>query len=151
MERRNFLSLVGLGAVALTVAPAAVRAEDFRKSKPTVWTAKNVDDAITAMYGTTKSIAEGVKITTPDVAANGGAIPVNVSSDIDAKTVAIFQDVNPESAVAVYTMQEGGIVDFDIKIKMKASGSIYAIVEGRDGKLYSAKRTLEVALGGCEG
>lgn len=151
MERRNFLSLVGLGAVALTVAPAAVRAEDFRKSKPTVWTAKSVDDAITAMYGKITPKEEGVTLTTPDVAANGGAIPVAVASDIDAKTVAIFQDVNPESAVAVYDLHEGGIVDYAIKIKMKASGTITVILEGRDGKFYSAKKTLEVALGGCEG
>lgn len=151
MERRNFLSLVGLGAVALTVAPAAVRAEDFRKLKPTVWTAHTVDDAITALYGKITPTESGVTLTAPDVAANGGAIPVDVKSDIAAKTVAIFQDANPESAVAVYSVQEGGIVDYSIKMKMKASGTITIILEGRDGKFYSAKKTLEVALGGCEG
>jgi len=50
MERRQFLSMT-LGAVALAAVPASVRAEDFRKSKPSVWTAHTVDDAIKAMYG----------------------------------------------------------------------------------------------------
>jgi hypothetical protein len=34
---------------------------------------------------------------------------------------------------------------------MKASGTITVVLEGRDGKLYSATKTLDVALGGCEG
>jgi sulfur-oxidizing protein SoxY len=55
MERRQFLSMT-LGALALAVVPASVKAEDFRKLKPTVWTAHTVDDAIKAMYGTTELI-----------------------------------------------------------------------------------------------
>ena len=104
-----------------------------------------------AMYGTTTTVAEGVTLGAPDVASNGGAVPVDVKSDIDAKTVAIFQNVNPESAVIVYDLNEHSIIDFSIKIKMKASGTITAVVEGKDGKLYSGAKTLDVALGGCEG
>jgi predicted secreted protein len=37
------------------------------------------------------------------------------------------------------------------KIKMKASGTIIAIVEGQDGKFYKGSMSLEVAKGGCEG
>ena len=50
MERRKFLNLT-LGALALAVVPASVRAEDYRKLKPTAWKAKTVDDAIKAFYG----------------------------------------------------------------------------------------------------
>jgi sulfur-oxidizing protein SoxY len=150
MQRRKFLNLSALAAVA-AVVPASLNAEDFRASKPDVWTSHTVDDAIMKMYGTTKTIEEGVKLVAPDVASNGGAIPVDVKSDIDAKTVAIFQDANPESAVAVYTITEGAVIDYSIKMKMKKSGTITVIVEGKDGKLYSAKKTLDVALGGCEG
>jgi sulfur-oxidizing protein SoxY len=150
MQRRKFLNLSALAAVA-AVVPASLSAEDFRASKPDVWTAHTVDDAIMKMYGTNKTIQEGVKLVAPDVASNGGAIPVDVKSDIDAKTVAIFQDANPEAAVAVYTLTEGGLIDYSIKMKMKKSGTITVIVEGKDGKLYSAKKTLDVALGGCEG
>ncbi|UFS62462.1 thiosulfate oxidation carrier protein SoxY [Sulfurimonas sp. HSL-3221] len=150
MQRRTFLSLAA-GACALAAVPASVRAEDFRKSKPTVWTAKTVDDALKAMYGTTATVAEGVTVVAPDVASNGGAVPVDVKSDIAAKSVMIVQNVNPESAVIVYDLNEYSIIDFSIKIKMKASGTITAIVQGNDGKLYSGSKTLDVALGGCEG
>jgi sulfur-oxidizing protein SoxY len=150
MERRTFLSLT-LGALALAAAPASVRAEDFRKLKPNAWTAHTVEDAMKALYGTAATVKEGVKVVAPDVASNGGAVPVDVKSDIDAKTVAIFQDANPESTVIVYDLNEYSIIDFSIKIKMKKSGTITAVVQGKDGKLYSGSKTLDVALGGCEG
>ena len=137
MQRRKFLSLSGLAAFA-AMAPAQLSAEDYRATKPDVWTAHTVDDSITKLYGTTTTIEEGVKLTAPDVASNGGAIPVDFSSDIDAKSVAVFQDANPESAVIVYTIHENSIINFSIKMKMKASGTITVVLEGLDGKLYTA-------------
>jgi len=153
MERRKFLSMT-MGALALAVVPASVKAEDWRKAKPTVWTAKTVDDAIKAMYGSPALIEKGVKVSTPDVAASGGAVPVNVKSDIKAKTVAVFQNANPESAVIVFDVNKYGIIDYDMKMKLKSVGdpiTITVVVEGQDGKFYVGKRTLDVALGGCEG
>jgi sulfur-oxidizing protein SoxY len=150
MQRRTFLSLAA-GACVLAVAPASVRAEDFRKTKPTAWHAKTPDDVLKALYGTSTTVAKGVTVVTPDTASNGGAVPVHVTSDIDAKTLTIMQNVNPESCVIVYDLNEYSILDFSIKIKMKKSGTVSAVVQGKDGKLYSGSKTLNVALGGCEG
>ncbi len=148
MKRRNFL---GLGLVTLATIPAALSATDFRKEKPDTWTAKSVDDSIKKLYGDIKPEEKGIKLKTPEVANNGGQIPVGIKSDISAKTVAVFQDVNPESTVAVFEVPEGQPVDFGIKIKMKKSGSVIVVLEGTDGKFYTAKKSLQVALGGCEG
>ena len=150
MERRKFLSLT-VGALVLAVAPASVRAADYRKMKPLVWTAHTVDDAIKALYGTAATKAEGVKLKAPKVAANGGAIPVDFSTKIPAKSIAVFQDANPEAAVCVYSVGKHDVTEYSIKIKMGKSGSITVVAEGQDGKLYSANQKLEVALGGCEG
>jgi sulfur-oxidizing protein SoxY len=159
MERRQFLNMT-LGALALAVVPASVRAEDFRKLKPAVWSAHTVDDAIKAMYGSTTLIEEGVKLKAAGenhdsgkkaVASSGGAIPVNFSTEIPAKTIAVYQDANPESAVIIYTVNKYSVNNYDIKIKMGKPGTITVVVEGLDGKLYAAKQTLDVALGGCEG
>jgi len=148
MDRRKFLSL---SMVAAAVVPASLSAIDFRATKPDTWTAHNVKDAIKALYGDVALVEEGVTVKAPKVASNGGAIPVTVKSDLSAKSVAVFQDANPEAAVAVFDVQEGGIVNYMMKIKMKASGKITAVVEGIDGKFYVGNITLEVALGGCEG
>lgn len=148
MERRKFL---GLGLTAAAVLPVALSAKDWRQEKPDTWTAKKVDEAVKALYGAITPVEEGVTVQAPKVASNGGAVPIKVKSDIPAKTVAIFQDANPEATVAVFDLSEGGIIDYSIKIKMKGSGTITAIVEGQDGKFYLGKQSLEVALGGCEG
>ena len=150
MERRKFLSMT-LGALALATVPASVRAEDFRNTKPTVWSAHTVEDGIKNLYGSTDLVMEGVTVTAPDVASNGGAIPVDFSTDLDIKTIAVFQDANPESAVCVYTANKYSVNKYSIKIKMGKSGTITVVAQGTDGKLYAAKKTLDVALGGCEG
>ncbi|HEY9129285.1 MAG TPA: thiosulfate oxidation carrier protein SoxY [Sulfurovum sp.] len=148
MDRRKFMSL---SIVAAAVLPASLSAVDWRATKPDTWTAHTVADAVKALYGDIQPEEKGVNVKAPKVASNGGAIPVTVSSDIAAKTVAVFQDANPEATVCVFDVQEGGIVDYMMKIKMKKSGTITAIVEGTDGKFYVGKVALEVALGGCEG
>jgi sulfur-oxidizing protein SoxY len=148
MDRRKFLSV---SMVAVAVLPASLSAIDFRATKPDTWTAHTVEDAIKALYGDIKPEEKGVAVKAPKVASNGGAIPVTIESDIAAKTVALFQDANPEATVAVFSVAEGGIVDYMMKIKMKKSGKITAIVEGTDGKFYVGTQSLEVALGGCEG
>jgi len=150
MERRNFLSMT-LGALALATVPASVQAEDYRKTKPAAWAAHTVDDAIKAMYGSTDLVMEGVKVKAPKVASNGGAIPVDFSTDKDIKSIALFQDANPEAAVMVVTTNKYSINKYSVKIKMGKSGTITIVAEGTDGKLYAAKVSLDVALGGCEG
>ena len=161
MERRKFLSMT-LGALALAVVPASVKAEDFRKSKPAVWSTKNVFNgdkvtdqgvmnAIKELYGSNNLTMEGIKLTAPDVASNGGAIPVNFSTDKDIKSIAVFQNTNPECAVLIVEPTKYSVNKYSVKIKMGKSGSIFIVAQGTDGKLYGAKKTLDVALGGCEG
>lgn len=149
MKRRNFL---GLGILSLfSFDILNLNAEDFRKTKPDVWTSHTIDDAIQKLYGTTETIKDRVTLTIPDVAASGGAVPVDIQSEIPAKSVALFQSSNPESAVCAFTINENMIIDYSLKIKLKQDGIVTVIVEGIDGKLYSASKAITVALGGCEG
>ncbi len=149
MQRRKFL---GLGVMAVVASlPASLMALDYRKEKPDAWTAKTEDDAVKKLFGDIKPEEKGIELKVPKIANNGGAIPVGFKTDIPAKTVAVFQNVNPESTVAVYTIPDGAVVDYLLKIKMKKSGAITVIVEGKDGKFYKVTKSLEVALGGCEG
>ena len=144
--KKSILSLVAIAAMTVSLS-----ATDYRAEKADAWTAHDVPTAIKALYGEITPTEGEIKLKAPKVASNGGAIPVSVKTDIPAKSIAIFQDANPEATVAVFTVPEGAKADFSLKIKMKKSGSITAIVEGTDGKFYSKKLSLEVALGGCEG
>jgi len=148
MKRREFLTF---SVAAMMAAPMILLGKDFRKEKPDAWTSKAMDDAIKKVYGDIKPVEKGIKLKTPEVANNGGQIPIGIKSKIPAKTVAIFQDANPEALVGIYDVMEGQPVDYLVKIKMKKTGSVTVILEGVDGKFYSAKSSFKVALGGCEG
>ncbi|RXK14254.1 thiosulfate oxidation carrier protein SoxY [Halarcobacter mediterraneus] len=149
MNRRNFLGL-GLGALAVSMAPSSLSAIDFRKEKPKAWTATKVDEAIKELFGKTATASDKVKLKAPDIAENGAVIPVTVSSDLAGSKVAIFQDANPESTVAVFTVPKGGIIDYSVRIKMAKTGNVTAIIE-ENGKLYSTTKEVKVTIGGCGG
>ena len=101
MERRKFL---GLGLVAVTLAPATLSAIDFRATKPAAWSATTVADAIKALYGDITPTQSGIKLTVPKKAANPGAVPVKIKSKIAMKSLSILQDANSGAAVATYTL-----------------------------------------------
>jgi len=151
MNRRNFLSFAG-GMVALSVVPMNLGAEDYRKLKPKVWEAHTIDDAIKALYGAKTPIeSDKIKLKVPKINSSGGAVPVKFETSLDAKTVALFQDANPESAVAVFEVNKYDLKKYQVKIKMGKSGTIMVLVEANDGKIYMTKVNTEVAAGGCEG
>jgi len=151
MNRRNFLSFAG-GLVALSVIPIDLRAEDYRKLKPDVWTATTIDEATKALYGVKEVIeTDLIKINVPRINSSGATVPVDFETSIDAKTVALFQNANPESAVAVYDVSKYDLKKYSVKIKMAKDGLIMVLVEGTDGKIYMAKAGTRVAAGGCEG
>lgn len=149
MNRRNFLGL-GLGVAAAAMVPANLAAVDFRKEKPKAWTATKVDEAIKELYSATPTEGK-VKLKAPDIAENGAVVPITVSSKLDAQSVAVFQDANPEATVAVFTVPEGGIVDYSLRLKMMKTGNVTAVVKTRDGKLHSAAKLVKVTKGGCGG
>ncbi|RLA81243.1 MAG: thiosulfate oxidation carrier protein SoxY [Epsilonproteobacteria bacterium] len=151
MNRRNFLSFAG-SAVALSVIPMNLNAEDYRKAKPDVWTAHNINDATKALYGLKTPIeSDQIKISVPKINSSGASVPVKFETTLDAKTIALFQDANPESAVAVYDVNIYDLKKYEVKIKMEKDGMIMVLVESTDGKIYMAKASTQVAAGGCEG
>ena len=150
MERRKFLS-VGAVAVAASVLPASLSATDFRKEKPAAWDAAGSADAIKALFGDIKTIDGKIKIKAPKLAENGGAVPIGMKSKVEVTTVALFQDANPRSAVAVFELGEGGVFDLKTKIKMRKTANVTVIAKGKDGKFYSVVQKVEVSIGGCGG
>lgn len=149
MKRRNFLGL-GLGVLAASViAPSTLSAVNYRETKPKAWAAKKVDTAIKEMFGTNATSEGKVKLKAPDIAENGAVIPITVRAKT-ASRVAILQDANPETLVAVFDVPKGGIVDYSIRIKMQTTGNVYAVIEDA-GKLYKASKQVKVTIGGCGG
>ncbi len=148
MKRRNFLGL-GLGVLAASVIPSSLSAVDFRKDKPKAWTATKIDVAMKEIFGTSDATEGKVKLKAPDIAENGAVIPIKVNAKSGSR-VAILQDANPEALVAVFTVPKGGLVQYDVRIKMAKTGTVLAVVEDA-GKLYKASKQVKVTIGGCGG
>ena len=152
MTRRNNLTLSVLVALVL---PLVAGATDYREINPKAWTAHTVNDAVQAMYGDIKLIKSAdVILKMPSISSQGGAVPIAIKSTIDAKSVSLYQNANPESAVAVWTVPEGGIVNYNVKVKLKTivrgtPSEVTVVIEGKDGQYYTANASVVVS-GGCE-
>ncbi len=152
MDRRKFLG-VGLAAFAALVAPVAeLNAIDFRATKPKAWEAEKSAEAIKEMFGTAGlKKTDKIKFTAPKLAENGGSIPINIKSDLDLELIAVFQDANPRSLTAVFTVPKNGIVNYDFRIKMRQTAFVTVVAKARDGVLYSMAQEIDVSIGGCGG
>lgn len=149
LNRRNFLGL-GLGAIAIAAVPGQLSAVNFRETKPKAWTAEKVDDAVKEIFGTSATVEGGINLKAPEIAENGAVVPISFDTTLKATKIAVFQDANPESAVAVFTVHEGAVLDYAFRIKMAKTGKVTVIAEV-DGKLHSVTKEVKVTMGGCGG
>ena len=150
MNRRHFLVL----GFCIFPYRAEVMADDYRKSKPLAWKASSINDAAMALYGREK-FATIQKSTDVELIVPKGTvkdreeIPITIRSPIKAKTLAIFQDGNPESLVAVFEISEVSIIEYELNIRMAFKGTVFAVLEGLDGKLYYTRAYVDILTLSC--
>ncbi len=151
MNRRNFMGIgAGVFAMAL-ISPLQLRAENLRKKYAKAFTDSNVKSAIEDLYGTDTIIKNGVKLTAPDIAANGATVPITVSTEKkNVQSIAIFVDSNPASLVALFEVPKRAIPKYSIRMKMRKTGTI-TVVAKANGKLYKTTKLVKVTIGGCGG
>ena len=150
MKRRHFLGW------ALFAFPYIAQAMivDYRKRNPEAWRASTINEAAMALYGrekfsTIQKSGEIELIVPAGSVKNREEIPVTIRSDIKAKTVAIFQDANPESLIAVFHLHENSIIDYEIYISMVFKGTLFAVIEGVDGRLYYTRKYIDILTFSC--
>jgi sulfur-oxidizing protein SoxY len=153
MNRRKFLGLgLGLSAAAMML-PSSLIAVNFRETKTSAFEgakSHTVEDSMTELFGTSKTTVGQVKLKAPDIAENGAVVPIHVTSKLAGKTVAVFQDANPESLVAVFSVPANGLIDYKLRIKLAKTGTVTVVVQ--DGTtLFSASKMVKVTAGGCGG
>jgi len=111
---------------------------------------RNKNKAIKELFGNITLIEDAIEIKTPRIAENGGAIPINIKSNIDAKSVTLFSLGSSEDLefTCQFIDTPYSIIDYDLKIKMHHSFEIQVVIEAKDGKFYTAKEYIEVSIGG---
>lgn len=143
------VALLGLGNLPFGAAPALAAAND--KYPDEAFKQKSEADAIKALYGRTAEPSEKVKLDAPEIAENGGVVPIAVTTTLDKVTsISFFVAENPNALAAFYRIPDGTLPSIANRLKMAKTTNVTAIVEA-DGKLYSATREVKVTVGGCGG
>ena len=154
LKRRVFLKgsiaagTLGVAVSAGLLAPQAVIAAWNEKA----FGAKSVDDALAAAMGDASNTAsDTIKIKAPDIAENGAVVPVSVASSMTGvESIALLAEGNASPLVATFALGAGAVPDVSTRIKMGKTSDVIAVVKA-GGKLYSARKSVKVTIGGCGG
>lgn len=150
ISRRKFLNLLTIGSAAcLTLltpisAFAAWASNAFNATKP--------EDAYTNLFGSTDLVdSDEVKLKVPNIAENGGAVPVSVKTSMkNVESISIFVKDNPQPLTAIFQIPAGTIPDISTRIRLAQTSTVTAVIKA-DGKLYSKSQEVKVTIGGCGG
>jgi sulfur-oxidizing protein SoxY len=141
-------ALSGLGRIGFGL-PAAEAAGD--KYPEDAFRQKSDADAIKALYGRSADASDQIKLDAPEIAENGGVVPIAVMTTLPGVTsISFLVSENPNALAASYVIPEGTVPSVANRLKMAKTSNLIAIVEA-NGKLYSATKEVKVTVGGCGG
>jgi len=154
MKRRVFLKgSLASGMVAVAVGAGMLSPRQVLATWPKdAFTAKNVNDAMSGLFGTDLAPAsDAIKLTAPDIAENGAVVPVKVHVDMkDVESISIIAENNQTPLIASFNLADNTHGYISTRIKMGKTSNVIAVVKA-GGKVYSARKEVKVTIGGCGG
>jgi sulfur-oxidizing protein SoxY len=143
------VALIGLGDSAFGAFPALASAND--KYPEDAFKQKGDADAIKALFGKPHEASDKVKLDAPEIAENGGVVPVAVTTSLtEVTSIAFLVSDNPNALAASYQIPAGTVPAVANRLKMAKTTNVIVVVEA-GGKLYSATKEVKVTVGGCGG
>jgi len=122
-----------------------------------VWNATDTKEAIKKLYGSQEVVDGGFKISSKGNNAfilddgicfdNGGRIDLTIQSDLNLSSLAVFQDSNPHSTIAIFQNYKTSITDYRLTFTMKKTSTITVIGKNKDGKLYKNEQIVYIVPG----
>jgi len=154
IKRRVFLKgTMAAGATSAAVMAGLLTPQAVISAwNESAFNAKSEKDAINSAMGSSSAAAStDITIKAPDIAENGAVVPVSVSSAIaDVTSIAMLVEKNGTPMSAVFNMPKGTLANISTRLKMGKTGDVIAVVKA-GGKLYSARKSVKVTIGGCGG
>jgi sulfur-oxidizing protein SoxY len=145
-QRRRLLQ--GAGAVASLGIAALPAARAAAPDAAGAIAAKTFAEAIAALGGA-PAPSSLITLDAPALADNGAIVPITVTSALPGtREIVLLVEGNPQPVAAHFTIPAGTEPFVATRIRMAASGTVYAAVRTDDG-LYAAARAIEVTVGGC--
>ncbi|SRR5688500_2219807 len=125
-------------------------------SHPVFATTDDMDAAIRAFVGEGQLKEGKIKIDVPPLVENGNTVPLTVSveSPVSAtdfvKTIAVFNEKNPQPNVAVFHLgPRAGRASVSTRMRLATSQNLIAVAELSDGTFWSDKVEVIVTLAAC--
>ncbi len=152
-HRRDVIKLGGVlglmvAAGLLTTEQAHAQQQSWNKA---AFEAKNLDETVKALGGTTAAQSGDITIVAPEIAENGAVVPVGVNSKIpDTQAIYILVEKNPNSLAAGFAIPAGTEANVATRIKMGQTSNVHAVVKAGD-KFFVTTKEVKVTLGGCGG
>jgi sulfur-oxidizing protein SoxY len=154
MKRRTFLkgtvasSMLGVAVGAGLLTPRMVLAAWPKAA----FSEKTVEGGMEALLGSSNASTSGdIKIKAPDIAENGAVVPITISTSMaGVETMAVLIKENPVPLACSYDLGANTEGYVSCRVKMGKTSDLIAVVKS-GGKLYSAKKTVKVTIGGCGG
>lgn len=114
--------------------------------------AKKMNIAMNAISGKgNPTSTKDITVVAPDIAENGAVVTVKVTTTLPkVENISIFVPVNSFPLSASYILSEQMEASVTGRIKMAKTANVIAVVKS-NGKLYTAKKSVKVTLGGCGG
>lgn len=150
-NKRRLLLRGTLGAGALAgaglLAPRAVLAAWPKEA----FTAKTVDEGMSALLQGQPTASGEVSIKAPDIAENGAVVPITVETTLaDVESISVFIANNPSPLAASFVLGTGASAFAATRVKMGKTSDVIAVVKA-GGALQSASKEVKVTIGGCGG
>lgn len=112
--------------------------------------AKSLQVATKAAGASSLAESKDVTITAPDIAENGAAVPLSVSTNlIGVKQLLILVEKNPAVLTAMFHVSESVDPNFSTRAKMSQTSNVYSVAIMNDGRAFWAKKEVKVTLGAC--
>ncbi|HWX59080.1 thiosulfate oxidation carrier protein SoxY [Bradyrhizobium sp.] len=148
LKGTGFVVLIGLGQIGVGATTARAATDKYPED---AFRQKTDAEAIKALYGKSADASDQIKLDTPEIAENGGVVPISVTTTLPGVTsISFLVSENPNALAASYLIPEGTVPSVANRLKMAKTSNVIAIVEA-NGKLYSATKEVKVTVGGCGG
>ncbi len=155
LSRREFIKATGAACAAFMMAgtlPGLVKPASAAEAE------EKIGDVLKRLFGDRKIETGHVDIKAPIIAENGAVTPITVVSDLPmtpadyVKKIYVFAEGNLKPFTASMELTPAnGKAELALRIKMRKTSNIRAVVETSKGKLYEGIKSVKVTIGGCGG
>ncbi len=156
LSRRQFIKTAGATCVALSVV--GIIPGIFKPALAAEEKGEDIKDVLKKHFGDRKIETGHVDIKAPIIAENGAVVPLTIISDLPmtpgdyVKKIYVYAEGNLNPYVAgVALTPANGKAELALRIKMRKTSNVRAVVETSKGNLYQAIKSVKVTIGGCGG